>query len=105
MSDNSEQAPFIGDLMRVIHVAPYDQSVHVKYQNGRSARLTFNSDDIPDEGDLILVNEHGWEIAPEETWLASNSIAVVRKVSDDGNVVIDDGLIIKLIRNSSKIEL
>jgi transitional endoplasmic reticulum ATPase len=105
MSDNSEQAPFIGDLMRVIHIDPYDQSVHVKYQNGRSARVNFSSDNIPDEGDLILVNEHGWEIAPEETWFASNSIAVVRKILDDGSAVIDDGITVKPIRNSNKVEL
>lgn len=96
----------VGTLVRVVRTDPDNQTLHFRLPDGRTGRASglLNLDTI-DVGDTIVVSDNGWEQVPNEVWSDQNSIAVVRRVLDDGSILIDSGVTIRPIHNPSGIEI
>ena len=105
MDTNTEPERLVGNLMQVLHAEQLSQSVHCRYQDGRTTRFTVNHGDLPKRGEIILLGENRWDPAPDDAWLATDSIATVRRVLDDGDVLVDDGLNLKRVENSDAIDI
>lgn len=105
MDMDDELVALVGNLVQILHVEHTNQTVHCRLQDGRATRFTINSGDLPERGDIILLGENRWEPAPSEAWLVNNFIAVVRQVLDEGDVLIDDGLSLKRIKNDDQVSI
>lgn len=91
---------FIGQLFRTLRVDHADQTIHFQTQGGQVGRVS-NLEGIEEvqPGDLIMVGQNGWEIAPSDLWRESGQIAAVRRVMDDGSVLVDSGVGFQRVKN------
>ncbi len=94
-----------GMLLKVLHVDEDNGVLHARSLDGRVLRVSGFRHDLPERGDVILVGNGGWQIAPAEVWAASNSVATVRQVIEGGTVLIDDGFGIRTLRNPGKVKV
>lgn len=95
---------FIGQLFKVLRIDPDDQTVHFQTQNGNVGRVSgLEGIDDLEPGDVIIVGQNDWEIAPADVWHESNSIATVRRVLDDDSILVDSGVGFQKVSNASKI--
>lgn len=91
---------FIGQLFRTLRVDHADQTIHFQTQGGQVGRVSnLEGIDEVQPGDLIMVGQNGWEIAPNELWHDSGQIAAVRRVMDDGSVLVDSGVGLHRVKN------
>lgn len=95
---------FIGQLFRTLRVDHADQTIHFQTQGGQVGRVS-NLDGIDEvqPGDLIMVGQNGWEIAPSDLWRESAQIAAVRRVTDDGSLLVDSGVGFQRVSNPRNI--
>jgi transitional endoplasmic reticulum ATPase len=96
---------FQGTLMKVMLVDPDNYTFHGQVQNGTTIRLASTYDSLPSRGDIVIATSNEWRLAPRDLWLASNSVAVVRSISDDGSVLLEEGIGLKLAKNLQNISL
>lgn len=91
---------FIGQLFRTLRVDHADQTIHFQTQGGQVGRVS-NLEGIEEvqPGDLIMVGQNGWEIAPSDLWRESGQIAAVRRVMEDGSVLVDSGVGFQRVKN------
>lgn len=94
---------FVGQLFKVLRVDTDDLTIHFQTQNGQTGRVS-GLEGIAEvkPGDVIIVGQNDWEFAPEDVWHESSQIAAVRRVLDDGSVLVDSGVGFQRVRNSSK---
>ncbi|MBL4761012.1 MAG: 26S protease regulatory subunit [Mariprofundaceae bacterium] len=105
MNTPADPDTLVGDIMKVMSIDLSQQAIHVILQNGKSAKVTLNSEKLPSCGDIILVGENFWDMAPHDMWMTSNSIAIVRRIINEQVLIVDDGLSLKQIRNRQKIDV
>lgn len=100
MSEAAIPIHVIGTLVKVVGVDPLGQTVHFRLQDGRTGRASGLSNlDLLSRGDVVILTDAGWESAPAGAWPEANSIAVVRRVLDDGTVLLDASLGIRATHN------
>ena len=84
---------FIGQLFKTLRVDHEDQTVHFQTRGGQIGRVSnLNGTDKIEPGDLLIVGQNGWEIAPSDLWHDSGQIGAVRRVMDDGSIIVDSGV-------------
>lgn len=88
-----------GNLVKIVGVNSNDDTVYFRVSDGRTGRNSNWVGALPDRGDLFIIGEDGWESAPREAWPETNSIAVVKRVLDDGTVLLGASLGIKTVHN------
>lgn len=94
-----------GSLIQVVSVDPDDGTVYFRVSDGRTGRDSGWAGEVPRRGDLFLLGEYGWEPAPPEAWPQRNSIAVVRRVLDDGTVLLEASLEIRRTHNDRGVSI
>jgi transitional endoplasmic reticulum ATPase len=94
-----------GRLTKVIQVEVANRLIFGRLLNGDHIWVTLVNGDLPDPGDVIIVANDDWEYAPEGFWPAGKTIAVVKELLDGGEVLIDDGLQLRIIRNDRQVAL
>lgn len=84
-------AGLVGTPILVIRVE--DEVVYFRLQDGRQGSLRGMSI-LPSRGDVIIWNETDWTVAPVDAWPEVNDVGIVRKVLDDGSLIVEgtDGL-------------
>ncbi|MDJ0355669.1 hypothetical protein [Paenarthrobacter sp. PH39-S1] len=97
---------FEGQLFNVLRVDAADGTIHFQTQTGNHGRASGlqNMDRIA-VGDVLLVGQNGWEFAPDDLWHQSNQITTVRRVLDNGSVLVDSGVGFQKVTNPSALEL
>jgi transitional endoplasmic reticulum ATPase len=90
----------IGQLFRVSRIDPDDATIHFQTQNGNVGRVSGlqNTEQI-EVGDVLLVGKNDWELAPNDLWHQSNQITTVRRLLDDGSVLVDSGVGFQRVNN------
>lgn len=95
---------FIGQLFKTLRVDHEDQTVHFQTQGGQIGRVSnLNGTDKIEPGDLLIVGQNGWEIAPSDLWHDSGQIGAVRRVMDDGSIIVDSGVGFQRVKNTRKV--
>lgn len=100
MSEAVISIDVVGALVKVVGVDPLGQTLHFRLQDGRAGRASgLPNLELLSRGDVVILTDAGWESAPDDSWPDTNSIAVVRRVLDDGTVLLDASLGIRATRN------
>lgn len=95
----------IGNVMQVLHVDYDTQNVHCRLQDGRTVRFTVTNGACPERGQIIILGENSWEAAPNDVWQFANTIATVRHLLSNQEVLVEDGLGLKRVSNHDDIDL
>ncbi|MCK6212140.1 AAA family ATPase [Georgenia sp. EYE_87] len=96
----------VGRLFKVLRVDVEDATIHFQTQNGDVGRVSGLPDTEQVEvGDVLLVGQNDWEFAPDDLWHQSNQITTVRRVLDDGSVLVDSGVGFQRVTNPNALEL
>ncbi|MCC4294175.1 ATP-binding protein [Brevundimonas aurantiaca] len=85
-----------GDLMKVVRVDD-DGSVFVRYQDDRCATVT-GLTTLPKRGDILLMGNGFWRVAPPEAWKENSEVGIVRRVLDDGGLVVETAGFLRTVR-------
>lgn len=96
---DTEATSFIGKLVKVVRTDSASGDVYGRLFDGQLLRFTIRQGDLPERGNVILLADNGWEYAPEDIWPVAKAIAVIRHLLPEGEVLVDDGLGLRLIRN------
>ncbi|WP_127571817.1 AAA family ATPase [Georgenia faecalis] len=97
---------FFGQLYKVLRVDADDATIHFQTQNGNVGRVSgLQETEEVEVGDVLLVGQDGWEFAPEDLWRQSNQITTVRRVLDDGSVLVDSGVGFQKVSNPDALQL
>ena len=91
--------------MKVVSSHPETNTLHVRFPDGRMARVTGLTGTLPNRGDVVLLGENRWEICPRDSWPESNCIGVVKAIIEPNSVAIEYGLSVKKIENPNLLEL
>jgi transitional endoplasmic reticulum ATPase len=102
---DTEETALIGRLVRVVRSDADSREVYGRLFDGQFLRCTLRQGDLPKRGDTILLADDDWEYAPDDIWPSAQAIAVVRRILPDGDVLIDDGLQLRLIRNDRDVSV
>lgn len=96
----------IGQLFKVLRVDADDATIHFQTQNGNVGRVSGlqNTQNV-EVGDVLLVGQNDWEFAPHDLWHQANQITTVRRVLDDGSVLVDSGVGFQRVTNPTALEL
>lgn len=108
MSEDSAaaQAGIVGTLLKVMNVDPDGETLHFRLNDGRTGRASGLSNlEGVRRGDVIILGDQGWEPAPVSTWTEPNSIAVVRRIIEDGTVLLDASLGIRTTHNDRNVPI
>lgn len=94
----------VGQLYKVLRIDHDEAVVHFQNQNGQVGRVSglANIDNVQ-QGDVIIVGQNGWESAPEDIWRETNQITAVRRILDDGTVLVDSGVGFQRVKNPRKV--
>ncbi len=103
--ETSDYRALIGSLVRVVDVDPDADSFYGRLSDGRVAHIQGQFDNFPHVGQMILVGNGGWYVAPEYLWTAGTNVANVSQLLDDGRVLLDDGLTLKTLDSDSEFDL
>ena len=95
----------VGTLVKVVGLNADDDTVYFRVNDGRTGRASRWAGELPTRGDLFILTEDGWETAPSDAWPETNSIAVVRRILDDGTVLLDASLGIKTTHNGRNVAI
>lgn len=106
MSETAISIDVVGTVVKVVSVDPYGQTVHLRLQDGRAGRVSglTNLEGIR-RGEVIILGEDHWEKAPGDVWPEANSVAIVRRVLEDGSVLLDSGVNIRPIHNDNEVDV
>lgn len=96
----------VGQLLKVLRVYHDEAVIHFQNQNGQVGRVAglTNIDNVQ-QGDIIIVGQNDWEFAPEDIWRETNQITAVRRILDDGTVLVDSGVGFQRVKNPRKVIL
>lgn len=90
----------VGNIYKVILTEPESRTVTALLPNGSTANITGLKGELPDRGAIIFVsNTDGWKEMPNDAWLTTNSVAIVREVLEDRRVLIETNYSIEAITN------
>lgn len=89
---------FTGEPARVLALNDENGSIHLVYQSGKVTHATILNGNLPSVGDVILLGQDQWQIAPDEIWIKKTYYGTIRKVLSDSEYLIDDGLSIKTVK-------
>lgn len=96
----------VGTLVKVLLVDLDASTFHFRLPDGRVGRVTgYTNLRLMSPGDVVLLGDSGWEPAPNQIWPDSNSIAIVRRILEDGAVLLDNGLSLTPVRNDRAIAI
>ncbi|MGJ0203045.1 AAA family ATPase [Leucobacter sp. gxy201] len=101
-----EVSGILGLLVKVIRIDLENLTVHYRMHEGQAGRVSglSNLENIR-VGDVLILGSNGWEQAPDDVWNESRSVAVVRKVIDDGDsFIVDTEMRLKTIKNPMGID-
>jgi transitional endoplasmic reticulum ATPase len=106
MSEAGISIDVVGTVVKVVSVDPYGQAVHFRLQDGRAGRVSglTNLEGIR-RGEVLILGENHWERAPDDVWPEANSVAIVRRVLEDGSVLLDSGVNIRPIHNDNEADV
>jgi len=94
----------VGQLFKVLRVDHDEAVVHFQNQNGQVGRVSgLENIDNVQQGDVIIVGQNDWEFAPEDIWRETNQITAVRRILDDGAVLVDSGVGFQRVKNPRKV--
>lgn len=96
----------VGQLFKVLRIDADDATIHFQTQNGSVGRVSGlqNTEEVK-VGDVLLVGQNDWEFAPKDLWHQSNQITTVRRVLDDGSVLVDSGVGFQRVTNPDALKL
>lgn len=81
----------VGTLLKVISVDAATGAVLLRLQDGRTATVT-GLDPVPAPGAVFLFGEPDQlTLVPAETWPEANDVGVVRRVLENGVLIVDSG--------------
>ena len=87
-------------LLKVALANDESGQIHARQVDGRYLWFTVTTGAMPEKGDIILLYDGRWEHAPHELWPVHNrAIAIVRHITEDGNVVIEEGVSLRQVAN------
>ncbi len=94
----------VGQLLKVLRVDHDEAVIHFQNQNGQVGRVSglANIDNVQ-QGDVIIVGQDDWEFAPEDIWRETHQITAVRRILDDGAVLVDSGVGFQRVKNPRKV--
>ncbi len=94
------EVAIVGQLFKVLRVDHDETVIHFQNQNGQVGRASglVNIDNVQ-QGDVIIVSQNDWEFAPEDLWRETNQITAVRRILDDGAVLVDSGVGFQRVKN------
>jgi len=104
LSEVSEDQ-FVGTPLRVLAIDEDDNSVHALFQSGQIKYFTVPGGNLPDVGQVILLNDSSYRLAPNDLFRVSNSIAVVRRLQEDGSLLVEAMLGLKRIENPFQLQV
>jgi transitional endoplasmic reticulum ATPase len=93
-----------GNVAKITHVDVAEGIIYFRLLDGRTGSGRGVSEPFPRRGDVILVGDTRWELAPRELWTEKNTVAVVSVVRE-GSVFVDDGLTLKPVPFDESITL
>jgi len=104
----SQAAPdwIVGSLVRILRVDVDASTIHFRLQDGRTGRASGLARlSQVRRGDLLILGEQSWEKAPDDVWQETNAVGTVRRVLEDGTVLVDADVRVHIVRNDLGLEL
>ncbi len=102
---NATASTLVGRLLKVVRSDDESGEVYGRQFDGQTIHFTIREGNLPERGDLIILGENRWEYAPDDIWPASKSIAVVRQILADGEVIVEDALGLRLASNDPNVQI
>jgi len=92
----------VGSLIRVTGVDLDSRTIFFRLPNGNHGSVT----DLPryetvHRGELLILGNDDWDIAPADSWPELNSVSTVLRVLDDGSILLDTGIGAKTVHNGA----
>lgn len=94
-----------GRALKVLSVDAENRSVYARGPDGLVTRFYVLHGALPREASVILLGPERWEYAPDDILVLTPAVATVRALLDEGRVLLDDGLTIKIVQNVQDLEL
>jgi transitional endoplasmic reticulum ATPase len=96
-----EDTPILpAKLLKVVRVEEDENAIHARHSDGTYFWFTLNNGPLPASGDVIYLSANRWDPAPHQLWPdPKNSFAIVRHVTADSRVLVDDTLGIREVAN------
>lgn len=93
-------------LLKVVLADEDNNAIHARQSDGNYFWFTLSDGPLPAIGDVIYLFANRWDPAPPQLWPnPRNSFAIVRHVTDDGRVLVDDSLGIREVANPNVLAL
>ena len=89
----------VGSLIKVVSIDALDGTVYFRVHDGRTGRHSSWRGVLPERGNLFILSDDGWDPAPAEAWPEANSIAIVKRILEDGTVLLEASLGIRTAYN------
>lgn len=86
-----------GLLIKVLAATDNGHAFYGRLANGNTARFSLGGQADLQRGDIVLVGQDSWHLAPDEVWPDDSSVGVVRKILDDG-VALEGGAGIRILK-------
>ena len=90
------QEAFIGKPAIVLSLSDAGRTLHLRLEDGRTARVSGTESFSCQQGDVVLLGDDTLEGAPKELWHEDYSVGIVRKKLDD-QLLVESNLILRLI--------
>jgi transitional endoplasmic reticulum ATPase len=96
---------FDGVLIKVLDLADNGNAFFGRLANGSTARFSLGQPAPLSRGDIVLVGEDRWFLAPNATWPDESAVGVVRKILDDGVVIETSGGGMRVLTGTPRISV
>jgi transitional endoplasmic reticulum ATPase len=104
MSEDTSRLP--AKLLKVVLIEEDTNAIHARHSDGNYFWFTLSGGPLPAVGDVIYLTANDWRQAPRQLWPdLRNSFAIVRHVTDDGRVLVDDALGVREVGNPDGLAL
>jgi transitional endoplasmic reticulum ATPase len=90
------QDAFIGKPAIVLHLSDEGRTLHLRLEDGRTARVSGTEPFSLSSGDVVLLNEDRLEGAPKELWREEYAVGIIRKKLS-GQLLVESNLALRII--------
>lgn len=98
-SDGDIEDSFQGNLIKVLEVVDGGWAFFGRLANGGTARFSFGEAVTLERGDVVLIGENRWALAPDAIWPDDTALGVVRRILNDG-LIIETGVSLRVLKGT-----
>lgn len=96
----------VGSLIRVTSVDLDSRTIFFRLPNGNHGSvIDLPRYDTVRRGQLLILGNDDWDVAPAESWPELNSVSTVLRILDGGSILLDTGIGAKTVHNEAGVQV